>query len=626
MNRESAKSGPELQARSLLPPHPGLAPDEAIAKVRLMLGGDTKFWETVVELLSDAVFLVGPDKRILYWNRAAERLTGYPRNDVVGSHCLRAVHCNVCEHKCGVFEYGNLDNVPLVLQGRDGRRIEVLKTATVIRDDAGAPVLGIEVLRDVTAWNAKERAANEAREAAERQRALLQSVLDSVTEGIVGVSADDTVRFVSTSAQAALGVAEQDSLGKPVADLAGDEVARIVQHVRASKTPVSRTRIEVSGVGAQSVPLSITVSPLELPDDPGGVMLLVRDLREEERKMRERLRVQGFAYGTLVSRSPRMREVFDLIDQVAPSSATILLQGESGTGKELVAREIHKRSRRAAGPFHAVNCAAIASEILESEFFGHERGAFTGAVTQKRGRFEVAHSGTIFLDEVGELPLELQSKLLRVLEERTFERVGGTRPIQVDVRVIAATNRPLREMVERGQFREDLYYRLRVVPLRLPPLRERMEDVEPLAEHFLQRLAEREGRDKIRLGTDALRLMLDYPWPGNVRELANAMEYVSVVAKGPVAHADDLPRELRSQPRPARLAARDSTPLAVPVDALPASATAPPPVLSPDALLGDEKARIQAALLQARYAHGEAARMLGMHRTTLYRKRLRYGI
>ena len=610
----------------MLHPPPGLAPDEAIAKVRLMLGGDTKFWETVVELLSDAVFLVGPDKRILYWNRAAERLTGYPRNDVVGSHCLRAVHCNVCEHKCGVFEYGNLENVPLVLKGRDGQRIEVLKTATVIRDDAGAPVLGIEVLRDVTAWNAKERAANEAREAAERQRALLQSVLDSVTEGIVGVSANDTVRFVSTSAQAALGVAEQESLGKSIADLAGDEVARIVQHVRASKTPVSRTRIEVSGVGAQSVPLSITVSPLELPDDPGGVMLLVRDLREEERKMRERLRVQGFAYGTLVSRSPRMREVFDLIDQVAPSSATILVQGESGTGKELVAREIHKRSRRAAGPFHAVNCAAIASEILESEFFGHERGAFTGAVTQKRGRFEVAHSGTIFLDEVGELPLELQGKLLRVLEERTFERVGGTRPIQVDVRVIAATNRSLREMVERGQFREDLYYRLRVVPLRLPPLRERMEDVEPLAEHFLQRLAEREGRDKIRLGTDALRLMLDYPWPGNVRELANAMEYVSVVAKGPVAHADDLPRELRAQPRPTRLASRDSAPLAMPVDSLPASAAAPRPVLSPDALLGDEKARIQAALLQTRYAHGEAARMLGMHRTTLYRKRLRYGI
>jgi PAS domain S-box-containing protein len=628
MNREDADSGYVIPAQSLLDGAERLARDEAMARARIMLGGETKFWETVVEMLSDAVFLVGPDKRILYWNRAAERLTGYPRDQVIGSHCLRAVHCNVCEHRCGVFEFGNLENIPLVLKSRDGSRIEVLKSATVVHDDAGKPLLGIEVLRDVTEWNAKERVANEARDAAERQRALLQNVLDSVTEGIVGLSADDAIRFVSTSAEGALGVVEAETLGRHISEVAGDEIARIAQHVRASKTPVSRARIEVSGVGAQSVPLAVTVSPLELPDDPDGVMVLVRDLREEERKLRERMRVQGFAYGTLVSRSPRMREVFDLIDQVAPTGATILVQGESGTGKELVAREIHKRSRRASGPFHAVNCAAIASEILESEFFGHERGAFTGAVALKRGRFEVAHSGTIFLDEVGELPLELQGKLLRVLEERTFERVGGTKPIQVDVRVIAATNRSLREMVARGQFREDLYYRLRVVPLRLPPLRERMEDVEPLAEHILMRLAEREGRDKIRLGSDALRLMLDYPWPGNVRELANAMEYVSVVSKGPVAHAEDLPREVRSRSRTARLAV-PSDPVATPaLEANPPAVqpSSAQPTLSAEALLGDEKMRIEAALLSTRYSHGDAAKMLGMHRTTLYRKRLRYGI
>lgn len=629
MNRERDESGYVIPAQSLLRNGTNRSREEALATVRSMLGGDTQFWETVVETLSEAVFLVGPDKRILYWNRAAELLTGYPRDQVIGSHCLRAVHCNVCEHRCGVFEFGNLEDIPLILKSRDGRRVEVLKNATVIHDEAGQPLLGIEVLRDVTDWNAKERAANEAREVAERQRALLQNVLDSVTEGIVGLSADDTIRFVSSSAEGALGVVEAESLGKHISEVAGEEIARIAEHVRQSKTPVSRARIEVSGVGAHSVPLGVTVSPLQLPDDPNGVMVLVRDLREEERKMRERLRVQGFAYGKLVSRSPRMREVFDLIDQVAPTGATILVQGESGTGKELVAREIHKRSRRASGPFHAVNCAAIAAEILESEFFGHERGAFTGAVSQKRGRFEVAHSGTIFLDEVGELPVELQGKLLRVLEERTFERVGGTKPIQVDVRVIAATNRSLREMVERGQFREDLYYRLRVVPLRLPPLRERMEDVEPLAEHILQRLAEREGRDRIRLGADALRLMLDYPWPGNVRELANAMEYVSVVAKGPVAHADDLPREVRSRNR-ARPA--NPTPEASPIPTPPAEAASaspsipPPPALSTDALLGDEKARIQAALLSTRYSHGDAAKMLGMHRTTLYRKRLRYGL
>ncbi len=613
MSRDAPEDAAPTQARSLLTLAAQDGSSDILDKALDMLGGPTRFWETVVEMLSDAVFLVGPDKRILYWNRAAENLTGHPRGDVVGSSCLHAVHCDVCEHRCGVFEFGTLDNIPLVLRSRDGRRIEVLKSATVVRNDAGQAVLGIEVLRDMTEWNRKEREARSAHAHAERQRRLLQNVLDAVTEGIVGLSHDATIRFVSTSAESALGIVESEVIGRPIAEVAGREVADLVDHVRASNGTVSRARLEVSGVGAQSVPLAVTVSPLELPEDAGGVMVLVRDLRDEERKMRERLRAQGFTYGTMVSRSPRMREVFDLIDQVAPTGATILVQGESGTGKELVAREIHKRSRRASGPFHAVNCAAIASEILESEFFGHERGAFTGAVVQKRGRFEVAHTGTIFLDEVGELPVELQGKLLRVLEEKTFEHVGGTKPIHVDVRVVAATNRDLKTMVDKGLFREDLFYRLRVVPLRLPPLRERMEDVEQLADHLLARLAEREGRDKLRLAPDAVRLMLDYPWPGNVRELLNAMEYVTVVTRGSTATAGDLPREVRTHALPMH-----------PSDHAPAPASSP--THSGDPLLGDEKARIQSALLASRYCHGDAAKLLSMHRTTLYRKRLRHGL
>jgi transcriptional regulator with PAS, ATPase and Fis domain len=340
-------------------------------------------------------------------------------------------------------------------------------------------------------------------------------------------------------------------------------------------------------------------------------MLVIRDLYEEERGARERKRARDLSYGTLVSRSPRMQEVFDLIDQVAPTTATILIQGESGTGKELVAREVHKRSRRAAGPFHGVNCAALASEILESEFFGHEKGAFTGAVALKPGRFEVAHTGTIFLDEVAELPLELQAKLLRVLEERAFERVGGTRAIQVDVRVIAATNRDLAQFVQQGRFREDLYYRLRVVPIRLPALRERMEDVELLADRLLQRVTEREGKEALRLAPDALRAMLDHAWPGNVRELANAIVYAAVISKGPWVGLADLPREFRQQ-QPAPTATDAARP--------------DPIVLDASRLLGDERARVEAALQSAKWSHGKAADLLGMHRTTLHRKRTRYGL
>jgi len=606
MNEPLRESTADVVARRLLP----TVSEEDLTGVSPTLHtpeGPRSFWEAVVDLFSDAVFLVGADRRVLYWNRAAEVLTGYARGEVVGRSCLTAIHSEPCSRRCGVFALGNVREVPLTITDRQGRVIEVLKSATVVRSPEGVPTLGIEVLRDVTSRNAQERESRQARNAAEAQQALLRGVLDSVTEGIVGVGADGALRFASASAQALLGLSSDEATGRPIELVAGEAVARHVRHVLASGGSVNATRIELKGPNGAAVPVTVAVSPLHLEGTPDGALVLLHDLRAEERGVRERLRAGSFSYGALISRSPRMREVFDLIDQVAPSTATILIQGESGTGKELIAREVHRRSRRAGGPFHAVNCAAIASEILESEFFGHERGAFTGAVIRKKGRFEVAHTGTIFLDEVGELALELQGKLLRVLEERTFERVGGTETLHVDVRVVAATNRDLAAMVRAGTFREDLYYRLRVVPVRLPPLRERVEDIEPLADHLLRRIAEREGAAPRRLGAEATRQLLDHPWPGNVRELANAMEYAAVVARAPTIGPEDLPRELREAPSPR---------------AAPSVEGAAPPS---DALAA-ERARLEAALKQTHYAHVEAAKLLGMHRTTLYRKRLRHGI
>lgn len=582
--------------------------------------GPRSFWEAVVDLFTDAVFLVAPDRRVLYWNRAAEALTGYTRAEAIGHPCLTAVHCEACEGCCGVFEYGNVRDVPLTLRRRDGTHIEVLKSATVVYSPTGAPTLGIEVLRDMSVWNERERTCRASQQAAEEQQTRLRGVLDSVTEGIVGVGADGTVRFVSASAQSLLGVTEEEAVGRTVAAIVGAEVARHTTHVLESGGAVNSTRVAVATPANAIIPASVAVSPMRLADSPEGALILLHDMREEERGMRERLRSGDFAYGALISRSPRMREVFDLIDHVAPTTATILIQGESGTGKELVAREIHRRSRRAGGPFHAVNCAALASEILESEFFGHERGAFTGAVFTKKGRFEVAHTGTIFLDEVGDLRFDLQAKLLRVLEERAFERVGGTETIRVDVRVVAATNRDLMAMVRAGAFREDLFYRLRVVPLPLPPLRQRVEDIEPLAEHHLKRIAEREGKEPLRLSTGARRRLMEHRWPGNVRELANAMEYAAAVADGDAVREQDLPRELREG---------EAAPPVVPVaSSAPSSVPAPMPLDFPSPARGSlgERGRIEAALTQTRWAHAEAAQLLGMHRTTLYRKRLLHGL
>lgn len=243
----------------------------------------------------------------------------------------------------------------------------------------------------------------------------------------------------------------------------------------------------------------------------------------------------------LIGNSPAMRKVLDTIAQVASSTATVLIQGESGTGKELVARAIHRRSPRAKGPFVAINCAAIPVTLLESELFGHERGAFTGAFARREGRFKLADGGTLFLDEVAELDPLVQAKLLRVLQEGEFERLGGTQTIKTDVRVIASTNKPLVDLVREGKFRTDLFYRLNVITINLPPLRDRMEDVPLLAQHFLARFAARNRKDVRAISREAMELLMAHDWPGNVRELENTIEHAVVLCRGDTIRAEDLP-------------------------------------------------------------------------------------
>jgi transcriptional regulator with GAF, ATPase, and Fis domain len=258
----------------------------------------------------------------------------------------------------------------------------------------------------------------------------------------------------------------------------------------------------------------------------------------------QRLQAETGVTHQMVGRSRKMQQVYDFIVKVAPTASTVLIRGESGTGKELVARAIHRNSGRAQKPFMAINCAALAETLLESELFGYEKGAFTGAVGRKAGKFEVANGGTVFLDEVGELPLHLQAKLLRVLQEREFERVGGTQAIKVDIRLVAATNRELEEAVKAGLFRSDLYYRLNVVSVTLPPLRERREDILPLAKHFASRQAERCQRRVAGISEEAAECLANYYWPGNVRELENAIERAVVLGSTPMIVRDDLGEDL----------------------------------------------------------------------------------
>jgi len=306
-------------------------------------------------------------------------------------------------------------------------------------------------------------------------------------------------------------------------------------------------------------------------------------------------------YCGIVGKDPQMQAIYKLIEDIAPTETTVLIQGESGTGKELVARAIHQKSLRGNQPFVVINCSAYPATLLESELFGHAKGAFTGAVRQKAGRFEQAHKGTVFLDEIGEIPAPAQIKLLRVLQTQKFERVGGEKTQTVDVRILAATNKNLLAEVKKGSFREDLFYRLNVIPIQLPPLKKRPNDIPLLARCFMERFAAEQGKNINEFSSEAMRLLLDYPWPGNVRQLENSIEHAVVLAKGKRIEVSELPAALRQEPASSKIGFQGS-------------------------MMENEAKLLQEVLEACAWNKKQAARRLGISRNTLYRKLKKYRI
>ena len=358
---------------------------------------------------------------------------------------------------------------------------------------------------------------------------------------------------------------------------------------------------------SSACPVSITIAPMvsdhtAICDPLVRYLILLRPAEEDETCPDGPVFCSG-----AVACSPSMQRIFRLVEALQHSEATVLITGESGTGKEVVARAIHQNSARSGGSFVAVNCGALPADLLESELFGHVRGAFTGAVRDRVGRFELASNGTLFLDEIADLPQQLQVKLLRVLQEHQYERVGESEPRVASARIIAATNIDLHEALRHGRLREDLYYRLCVVPIEVPPLRERREDIPPLAVHLLGCITSQRGLVR-RFSPQAMRLLLDYGWPGNVRELANVIEYAVVVARRETILPEDLPTEIRE---PSQLALKVS------------GSTAPCECSGPLAVLPAEEPeaeRLLAVLEKHRWKRAEAARELGMSRSTLWRR------
>jgi transcriptional regulator with PAS, ATPase and Fis domain len=434
----------------------------------------------------------------------------------------------------------------------------------------------------------------------------VSAVFSSLGRGIVCLDTSFNILHISDRVASLIGEARAAQLiGAPASELFGEELFGRDATMRQALVGGERREGWRASLLVDSAPRLISLSAAPFIPDPQGIcdrrvayLVVIRPNDEEVYSPGDPPTI----FGGLISRSPSMARIFAMIENLQASDATILLTGESGTGKEVIARAVHQHSNRRSGPFVGVNCGALPSELLESELFGHVRGAFTSAVRDRVGRFELAQGGTLFLDEIGDLPLPLQVKLLRVLQERKFERVGESRSQTSDARIIAATNVDLKRAVNEGRFREDLYYRLRVVPIEVPPLRSRREDIEPLARHLLGRVAGRHGR-QVRFSPATLRALLRYSWPGNVRELENAIEYAVSVGRGQTIQPEDLPMEVLQSGS--------------------GGDNGDGPVASQKNLSLAEAAeadQLRKVLEAHHWRREEAARALGMSRTTLWRK------
>jgi transcriptional regulator with PAS, ATPase and Fis domain len=558
-----------------------------------------RLWQGVVDTMNEGLLLVSADRRILYMNRKAEELTGQPLSAVAGAVCTDAIRCPQCACACRLFEVGEVDHREVtVYDAATGTPRTLLKSGRLLRGEGGAPLCGVETFQDVSEEVRQREDARRSAEAAYAEKQERAALLDVLPDGVCVVDADGRLTSVSPRMASMLGIEASTAAGRDLLEVLG--VTSPAVHAQPVAALAGR-RLEVALPVEAEAHAELTLR--RVAGDTGKLVGVLRRLPASSTTDDAPCGFHG-----ILSRAPVMRRLFALIEAAGPTDTTILIQGESGTGKELVARAIHAVSPRREAPFHAVNCATFQGSLLLSELFGHERGAFTGAYRTSRGKLELAGEGTLFLDEVSQIPLPYQGVLLRVLEARVFERVGGSEPIPLRARVVAATNERLEDAVRSGHFREDLYFRLHVVPLSVPPLREREGDLELLIAHFADHPAVNLRGQPLALTPAARAALHGYGWPGNVRELRNLIEYLCFLPT-PVIDVEDLPPMVRA--------------------AAPATAAQPEPPAAVAAAAddgGDERGAIERALAEAGGRRGQAARLLGIDRTTLWRRMYRHGL
>ena len=567
------------------------------------------FYEQLRALFDDlniGIFTVDSRRRVTSFSQAVQRLTGYHEKDVIGKPCYQVFHNDLCRGECKFHEAVEAEQTSLsfdveIYDINQEKRL-ITKIVTPLYDRNHKLTGCVEIFQDRSAF---VDLINRIRYDERR----LKMILDNLDIGVFTVTRGGHITFFNTLAETISGYNRKEILGKPCSIVLGagtDDGMSLLHQSISDGRPRSDNKLMLTTKDGQSTP--IQASCMALKNEEGrivGGLATIQDLSLINRLNREIS--SRYILGDMIGKDPAMQRIFEIVSVVAPSEATLLIEGATGTGKDLLAKVTHNNSKRAQKPFVKVNCAALPDTLLESEIFGYVKGAFTGADRDKPGRFQEADGGTIFLDEIGDLPLSLQAKLLRVLEDQEFYPLGSRRTTKVDVRIIAATNRDLEDLVNEKRFRADLFYRLNVIRLDLPALKERKGDIPLLIDHFMKRLlALRETRAR-KISQECMAILLNHDYPGNIRELENILEHALIICQDRILEPRHLPLALQKERQPS----------------IPAQEAAEPLTATRQE---SERERIRDVLRRHNWNRGQSARELNIDRTTLWRKMRKYNL
>ena len=499
--------------------------------------------EEILEEFSDGVFAIDNDRRIISFSKGAERITGYLAIDITGKDFNKVFKSKPDIGKLlisdGLKHGRSLTNITFEIKNAENTSITISINATPLKDVKGNNIGLIVNFRDI-----EEVYKLHADLYTENTRLI--SILNSITDGVLTIDNDWRITSFNPAAERITGHKAENVMGKQCYNVMQSKTCKTdcpLRKTMATKMPIYDYEIEINNAQDKIVPISVNTALLI--DEQNNIIGGVETFRDLSifKKLTEELH-DKYSYEKIIGRDKKMQKVYNLLETISPINTTVLITGETGTGKELVARAIHHNSPRKHKPFIKIDCAAIPETLIESELFGYKKGAFTDARGDKPGKFQLADKGTIFLDEISNIPLSVQAKLLRVIEEQTFEPLGGVKTIRVDARIIAATNLDLQKSIAQGTFRQDLYYRINVVLVTLPPLRARSGDIPLLVSHFITVFNKKFGKAISRLSQNAMDVLIDYPWPGNVRQLEHAIEHAFIHCTGKTIHVHHLPDDI----------------------------------------------------------------------------------